>query len=117
MIVKAPFRLPSDFLGRFGYAGNRRLVALYWEPSGDEACYEDGVSFACGCCDNWLYLDFIRQPEVQAWLAHHCIHLGSSDEPAEHWLIADASNCELYAASRLDALRIVRGQRTPKTDV
>jgi hypothetical protein len=48
VILKAPFILPPDFLASFGYRRGRRLVALYWEPCGDEACYDDGVSSACG---------------------------------------------------------------------
>src|SRR5205823_5893887 len=44
MLRKAPFTLPAAFLAAFGYPGGRRFVALFWEPSGDEACYDDGVS-------------------------------------------------------------------------
>jgi hypothetical protein len=87
MTVKAPFRLPPGFLQAFGYGGNRRFVALYWEPSGDEATYDDGVSSVVGLCDNWLYLDFVRRPEVVGWLDEKGIHLGNSDEPADDWLL------------------------------
>ena len=47
-MLKAPFPLPAGFLAAFGYSGGRRFVALFWEPCGDEACYDDGVSYACG---------------------------------------------------------------------
>ena len=114
MILKAPFCLPPGFLDAFGYPGSRRLVALYWEPSGDEACYEDGVSFACGLCDNWLYLDFIRQPQVSDWLDHHGINLGNSDAPADHWLIVDTQTNALFAAPERQAQGIVRSQQLPK---
>jgi hypothetical protein len=113
MPLKAPFRLPPGFLAAFGYVGTRRLVALFWQPSGDEACYDDGVSYACGLCDNWLYLDFIRQAEVRDWLDCQGINLGSSDEPAEHWLIADALTGDLYAAPEREAHAIVRNQQLP----
>ena len=43
-MLKAPFRLPDGWLRSFGYPGARRFVALFWEPAGDEACYDDGVS-------------------------------------------------------------------------
>jgi site-specific recombinase XerD len=43
MFLRAPFKLPPAFLAAFGYAGGRRLVARFWEPCGDEACYDDGV--------------------------------------------------------------------------
>jgi hypothetical protein len=63
--------------------------------------------------DNWLYLRFIRQPEVRRWLDEHGFNLGNSDEPATHWLIADALTGDLYAASRREALEIVRRQQPP----
>src|SRR5205807_2325356 len=113
MIVQAPFRLPPGFLVAFGYPGGRRLVALYWQSSGDEACYEDGVLFACGLCDNWLYLDFIRQPQVTEWLDRHGIHLGNSDEAAEHWLVVDALTGDLFAVPRREASAILIKQQLP----
>jgi hypothetical protein len=113
MILKAPVRLPPGFLAAFGYPGGRRLVALFWEPAGDEACYDDGQSSACGLCDNWLYLDFTRQPPVRDWLDRQGINLGNSDEPATHWLIADAETGDLFAAPEREARAIVRSQKLP----
>jgi hypothetical protein len=113
MTIKAPFQLPAGFLPAFGYQGGRRFVALYWEPCGDEACYDDGVSYACGMSDNWLYLGFIRRPEVRRWLDELGLNLGNSDEAAEHWLIADTKTGDLYAASRREALELVRRQQPP----
>lgn len=110
MILKAPFRLPSSFLLAFGYQSGRRFVALFWEPCGDEACYHDGQNYACGSCDNWLFLDFIRRPDVLCWLDENGIHLGSSEETAQHWLIVDALTDDLYAAPRQDARAILVGQ-------
>ena len=60
--------------------------------------------------DNWLYLDFIRRPEVRRWLDQQGLNLGNSDEPATHWLIADSLTGGLYAAPRREALEIVRRQ-------
>jgi hypothetical protein len=113
MLQQAPFRLPPAFLAAFGYAGTRRLVALFWEPSGDEACFDDGESYACGLCDNWLYLRFIRQPQVGQWLDANGLNLGNSDEAATHWLIADAETGDLFAAPEREARAIVRSQRVP----
>ncbi len=110
MTLKAPFRLPPGFLATFGYHGGGRFVALFWEPGGDEACYDDGRSYACGCCDNWLFLDFIRQTDVRAWLYGNGVHLGSSDEPATHWLVVDGVNWEVYAAPSQDARAILLRQ-------
>jgi hypothetical protein len=116
MILKAPFQLPAGFLAKFGYPGQRRFVALYWEPSGDEACYDDGVSSACGCSDNWLYLDFIRQPDVRRWLDTNGVHLGNSDEQARSWLVVDAQTGDLYAAPTGEACRILRTQSIPTAE-
>jgi hypothetical protein len=113
MLLKAPFRLPPGFLTAFGYPGNRQFVALYWEPCGDEACYDDGVSSACGLCDNWLYLDFIHRPDVSCWLEENGIHLGNSDQPASHWLVVDAPTGALYAAPRREAHAAVSRQELP----
>ncbi len=113
MLHKAPFLLPAGFLAAFGYPGGRRLVALFWEPSGDEACYDDGASYACGMCDNWLYLDYTRRADVRRWLDAHSLNLGNSDEPARHWLVADALTGDLYAAPTLEASAVVRQQRLP----
>ena len=91
MLIPAPFPLPPGFLAAFGYRGGRRFVALYWEPCGDESCYCDGVSTACGLTDNWLYLDFVRQSHVLRWREEHVLDLGSSDGEAKHWLVVDSS--------------------------
>jgi hypothetical protein len=112
-VVKAPFRLPDGWLAAFGCPGTRRFVALYWEPCGDEACFDDGVHSACGMSDNWLYLSFKRQPHVLGWLDENDIHLGDSERPARHWLVADAVTGELVAAERREAFAIVHEQRLP----
>ena len=114
MLLKAPFQLPPGFLTSFGYPGGRRFVGLYWEPCGDEACYDDGASSACGCCDNWLYLGFIHRPDVHRWLGENGLHLGNSDEAARHWLVADAQTGEVRAATRREACWILLHQRLPE---
>ncbi len=113
MLLKAPFRLPSGFLAAFGYTCGRRFVALYWEPCGDEAAFDDGISSAVGMSDNWLYLDFIRQAEVRQWIDANRLNLGSSDEPAQHWLVADTTTGDLYAAPRRLAHAVVHQQQLP----
>jgi hypothetical protein len=112
-MLKAPFRLPEGWLRSFGYSGGRRFVALYWEPCGDEACYDDGATYACGMSDNWLYLGFIRQQHVYRWLDEHNLNLGNSDEAAQHWLVADALTGDLYAAPSREASAVVRQQQLP----
>jgi hypothetical protein len=116
MIRKAPFQLPPGFLTAFGYPYARRFVGLYWEPCGDEAAYDDGINSAIGMADNWLYLDFIRQPEVRRWLDENGVHLGNSDEQARYWLVVDSQTNEVYAAPTGEACRILRTQSIPTTE-
>ena len=111
--LKAPFVLSPDFLPSFGYRRGRRVIALYWEPCGDEACYDDGVHSACGTCDGWKYLDLVRRPDVRRWLDENGIHLGGSDESARHRLVVDAQTGEVHAAPCEEAKRLVRLQRLP----
>ena len=117
MIVKAPFRLPPGSLSALGYKGGRRYVAVYWEPCGDEACYDDGVSSACGLCDNWLYLDFIRQADVVRWRDENALHLGNSEERARHWLVVDDLTADVYAAPSGEACCILRTQSIPQVNL
>lgn len=116
MVLKAPSQLPFNFLHSFGYHGYkgwRRLVGLFWEPCGDEACYDDGQSYACGCCNNWLFLDFVRRPDVRQWLDSNDINLGSSDEGARHWLIVDSYSWDVYVADHNEARLILLRQGLP----
>lgn len=64
--------------------------------------------------DNWMYLDFIRQPHVRCWLDENGIHLGNSDEASQHWLVADAMTGELFSATCREAHGIVRAQSLPE---
>src|SRR3954471_21763287 len=114
MLIKAPFRLHAGFLAAFGYPSARRFVALYWEPCGDEASWDDGVSSAVGMSDNWLYLDFIRQPQVRQWIDANGLNLGNSDESAQHWWVADSTTGDLYAAPRREAYAVVHNQQLPE---
>jgi hypothetical protein len=107
MLLKAPFLLPSDFLARFGYRGGRRFVAIYWEPCGDESCYDDGQTSACGMTDNWLVLEFLRRPDVAGWVAANALHLGNSEEEARHWLVADGATGEVRAGHWREARQAV----------
>jgi hypothetical protein len=112
-MLKAPFRLPGGWLTTFGYRHGRRFVALFWEPCGDESCFDDGVSSACGLTDNWMFLALVRRPDVGGWLDANGIHLGNSEQPAPHWLVADAVTNDVYAADRRTARTAVVAQRLP----
>jgi hypothetical protein len=113
MFIKAPFLLPHGFLTDFGYRLGRRFVGLYWEPCGDESCYDDGQASACGLSDNWLFLVFKRRDDVAAWLTANGIHLGNSDERAQHWLVVDERTWEVFAAPCEEARMAVIQQDIP----
>lgn len=115
MLTKAPFLLPAGWLRYFGYTGQRRYVGLYWTACGDEACFTDGEIARCGA-DHWAFLDLIRRPDVRAWLDGNDLHLGNSDEEAEHWLIADATTNEVWASPWTDARLFVSFQTLPDTE-
>lgn len=113
VLLKAPVSMPAGWLEQFGYHGGRQFVSLYWEPCGDEACYDDGISSACGMSDNWLFLAFIRKPKLANWLHENDIRPGDSEREAQHWLVVDAHTGDLYAAGRREAVSILLDQRLP----
>jgi hypothetical protein len=117
MFLKSPFTLPTDFLAKFGYTNGRRFVGLYWEPCGDESCYDDGQGSACGMTDNWFFLDFIRRQKVAAWRSENDLHLGDSEEEARHWLVVDAETSEVYAAPWREARQAVTGRKSLADDL
>lgn len=87
------------------------LIALYWEPAGDEATWYDGRTGAD--CNWWAYQTYFDHPAIitalaQLRLDRYC--LGSSDTPATHWAIIDRAQSHLYIAPRQDAERIIRAQ-------
>jgi|GEM_PF-5553446 len=42
-LTQLAFRLPPAFLARLGYRFDRRIVAVYWEPAGDQAAFTDDI--------------------------------------------------------------------------
>jgi hypothetical protein len=114
VFIKAPFLIPYDFLREFCYPGPRRFIAFYWTPLGDDACFDDGQSSACGLSDNLLLLTFLRRKDVWAWRAEHELNFGNSDEEATHWLVVDKDTNEVYAAPKAEARQAVIDQIIPE---
>jgi hypothetical protein len=99
--------VPPMLEAAIGYDGDARWVAFYWQPAGDEACWDDGRASLCGA--NWpAYLAYTRHPAVWPHLALY--DFGSSDEPARHWLVLDRRERRLYAAPRKVAGASLRQQ-------
>jgi hypothetical protein len=89
-----------------GYAGAADYVALYWEPCGDDACYDDGALSGDG--SSAAFLAFARHPAVAPWLAPY--DLGSSDATAREWLLVDRRARRLYVGPRADVAAVLRRQ-------
>ena len=90
-LISVPFPLPRAFLQRLGYRYARRIVAVYWEPAGDEAAYTDGVHTLIGA-DAYVYWELTRRRAVQEWLWADDVDLGGSDTAATHWLLVDRAS-------------------------
>jgi hypothetical protein len=56
----------------------------------------------------------VRRADVRRWLDENGIHLGSSDEVAQHWLVVDAGTSKVFAAPRPEAHSILLDQRLPE---
>jgi hypothetical protein len=50
-VTPLPFELPAMFVEQLGYRRDRRFVAVYWEPLGDEVTFRDDTFLLCG--GNW----------------------------------------------------------------
>jgi len=96
-LISLPFNLPRAFLDRLGYRGDRRIVAVWFEPGVDEVAFTDAVHGLVGA-DHYVYWELTRRTEVQAWIREHGINLGNSDQSAAHWLIVDRVTERAYVA-------------------
>lgn len=92
-LLDAP--VPPTLEAAIGYDGAARWVGFYWQPAGDEVCWDDGRASLTGA--NWgAYLAYTQHRAVWPHLALY--DFGSSDEPARHWLVLDREARQLYAA-------------------
>jgi hypothetical protein len=78
------------FAEQLGYRRDRRYVAPYWEPAGDELVLRDDT-ILLSVADRYPYLALVGQPAARACLWEQEITLGNSDGPATRWLIAVAT--------------------------
>lgn len=77
-----------------GYTGQARYLATWWEPCGDEAMYSDGRITATG---EWTgFLAFVQHPAVYPSL--FTFDLGSSESPAQIWLVIDRQERKAWIA-------------------
>ena len=88
--------VPLGFEQAMGYPGNRKWVAFFWSPFGDELEYDDGHS--AGTIDWPAWLAFVRHRLVRPLIKDH--HFGSSDSEAAHWLLLDRQARSFYAGEK-----------------
>jgi hypothetical protein len=106
-----PFHLPPAFAEQLGYRRDRRFIAAYWEPLGDELTIRDDTWLACGVGDWYAWTRFFHRPDVLAWLRQHRVNLGNSDETATHWLIVDRTANQGFITLRDHGDRLIQQQR------
>jgi hypothetical protein len=117
-MLQLPIKLPTTFEEALGYPykdkDKARWVAFYWEPCGDECEYNDGLRSGTG--NPWGFLAFVRHHKVSPWLAGY--DLGSSDEPAKHWLLCDLKDRAVFVGGKAEVssnLAVIVRDSTPST--
>ena len=112
--LPVPGMLPRNWERAFGYRGCSRWLAVWWEPAGDEAAFDDGQLRTDG---EWqFYLDLVesRLESAPATLLADDPRgrwaLGSSDEPATHCLMLDLQERRIFVAPLADARLFLRRQ-------
>src|SRR5947209_10542898 len=105
----------------FGHPLEARWVGFYWERSGDEAMYDDGL--ASGTGEYTGYLAFVDHPKVAVHLRQ--FDFGSSETPPRDYLILNRAEHRLYALPAELAQQFLQlqwreqgrpSQKQPRTD-
>jgi hypothetical protein len=107
-MIHIPIPAPPELEEAVGYQGNGQLFALYWQPCGDEAVYDDGRSSGTGNWDGFLAL--VDHPAVRPHLGELRHALGSSDQDATHWLLLDRKQRRLFVLDEGQAARLLGEQ-------
>lgn len=110
-LTRFPFTLPPLFAEQLGYRGDRRFVAVHWEPFGDEVTVRDDRSSSTGLGDRYAWSDFFHQRQIRAWLWEHDINLGNSDEAPTHWLLIDRLTKDGFIVSSDRGRQFIQQQR------
>lgn len=108
-LVPLEVPVPPDAARTFGYRGEARFVAFYWEPSGDEVMFDDGRS--SGTSATYAFLAYRRHPAVVAHLDEY--NLGYTDLEADYCLILDQESGRASIATRADARTFLADQHPP----
>lgn len=95
-ITKLILPVPPGFGQVMGYSCNRKWVAFFWSPYGDELEYDDGHS--AGTIDWPGWLAFVRHRLV--WPLIKAYDFGSSESEATHWLLLDRQARQFYVGDK-----------------
>lgn len=109
--VPLDIHVPPNAARAFGYSGSACHVAFFWEPVGDELCYDDGRIAGTGEWHPFLQYRSHRHiaPSLRFW------NIGYSDEEAEHWLVLNPLAGRAWIALVADARAFLAAQH-PKME-
>lgn len=96
--------VPPNFEQVMGYLHDRKWVAFYWTPYGDELEFDDGYS--SGTIDWQGWLKFQQHKLVRPLL--QSFDFGSSESDAVHWLLLDRQTRTFYVGVKLDVQQFLR---------
>jgi hypothetical protein len=107
-----PIPVPPSLAGALGFGGEGRFLALWWEAAADEAMWSDGRTTT----NAWRhgFLTYVQHPRVGPYLAPY--DLGSSEEPAVHYLLLDLVDRQAYVGTASQVTRFLR-EYTPRPDL
>lgn len=88
--------VPPAFEQVMGYPGNRKWVAFFWTPFGDELEFNDGHS--SGTIDWPGWLAFVRHRLVLPLIKAY--DFGASDSEAVHWLLLDRQARQFFVGEK-----------------
>jgi hypothetical protein len=88
--------VPPGFEQVMGYPGNRKWVAFFWTPYGDELEFDDGYS--SGTIDWPGWLAFVRHRLVRPLIKAY--DFGSSDSDPVHCLLLDRQKRQFYVGEK-----------------
>jgi hypothetical protein len=111
-LIPLPIPVPPSLAGALGYGGEEQFLALWWETAADEAMWSDGRTTT----NAWRhgFLAYIQHPRVKSYLAPY--DLGSSEEPAVHYLLLDLVDHQAYIGTASQVTRFLRNY-TPGSDL
>jgi hypothetical protein len=104
--VRLPLPCPAQLVELSGYRGDRRLIALWSSPAGEELVVCDGATTITGRLLGWLC--FCAHPLVGVFLEPY--RLGQSHDPGEHRLLVDRYLGTLHVGLAEDVKQLLATQ-------